>query len=120
MSYQEDRFQEIADAIRAKDGTTAPIKATDFADRILNIPSGGGELDEYYYRVVQLTLIIADRLQYLQEAWDSRHQITVDASGNVTGVTGTPNDIVIPKEAIEMFAEITESITEQEINSLFA
>lgn len=43
MSYQEDRLTEIANAIRAKDGTTAPIKATDFAARILNIPSGGGD-----------------------------------------------------------------------------
>ncbi|HHW89637.1 MAG TPA: leucine-rich repeat domain-containing protein [Clostridiales bacterium] len=103
MSYQEDRLTEIADAIRVKDGTTAPIKATDFAARILALPSGGGvEIDEYYYRVVQLTLITADRLQYLDEAWESRHQITVDANGNVTGVTGTLNDIVIPKEALRI------------------
>ncbi len=42
MSYQEDRFAEIANAIREKDGTTEAIKATDFATRILEIPSGGG------------------------------------------------------------------------------
>lgn len=42
MSYQEDRFAEIANAIREKDGTTEPILATDFATRILEIPSGGG------------------------------------------------------------------------------
>ena len=42
MSYQEDRFVEIANAIREKDGTTEPILATDFATRILEIPSGGG------------------------------------------------------------------------------
>ncbi len=42
MSFQEDRFAEIANAIREKDGTTEAIKATDFATRILEIPSGGG------------------------------------------------------------------------------
>lgn len=45
MSYQEDRFAEIANAIREKDGTTEPILATDFATRILEIPSGSGETD---------------------------------------------------------------------------
>src|SRR5690606_3866367 len=54
---------------------------------------------EYYYEVKQV-LISAGRMQYLDEAWNSRHQIIVDASGNVTGVTGTLNDIVIPKEAL--------------------
>ena len=41
MSYQEDRFEEIAAAIRQKDGTTEPINATDFATRILAIEDGG-------------------------------------------------------------------------------
>lgn len=45
MSYQEDRFEEIADAIREKDGTIEPIKATDFATRILAIE--GGESSGY-------------------------------------------------------------------------
>lgn len=33
-SYQERQFDEIADAIRYVDGTTPPIVALDFADRI--------------------------------------------------------------------------------------
>ena len=37
-----DFLTQIADAIRSKDGTTDAIKATDFPQRILDIPSGGG------------------------------------------------------------------------------
>ena len=35
-------FEDIADAIRAKDGTSASITATDFPAKIMAIPSGGG------------------------------------------------------------------------------
>ena len=37
-----DFLIQIADSIRSKDGTTEPIVATDFPQRILDIPSGGG------------------------------------------------------------------------------
>ena len=37
-----DFLTQIADAIRSKDGTSDAIVATDFPQRILNIPSGGG------------------------------------------------------------------------------
>lgn len=40
MSYQETKLQAIADAIREKDGTTAPIPANDFPARIRAIPTG--------------------------------------------------------------------------------
>lgn len=40
MSYQEERLQEIADAIREKDGTTEAINAEDFPDRIRAIETG--------------------------------------------------------------------------------
>lgn len=40
MSTQEERFSQIAAAIREKDGTTNPIKALDFASRIRAIPIG--------------------------------------------------------------------------------
>ena len=36
-----DLLTQIADSIRSKDGTTEPIPAMDFPQRILNIPSGG-------------------------------------------------------------------------------
>lgn len=41
-------FTDIADSIRAKDGTTAPIAAINFADRINAIPTGGST--EFQYR----------------------------------------------------------------------
>lgn len=37
-----DFLAQIADSIRSKDGTTEPIPATDFPQRILDITSGGG------------------------------------------------------------------------------
>lgn len=37
-----DFLTQIANSIRSKDGTTEPIVATDFPQRILDIPSGGG------------------------------------------------------------------------------
>ena len=39
-----DFFTQIANAIRSKDGTTDPILATNFPQRILDIPSSGGEI----------------------------------------------------------------------------
>lgn len=45
MSVQGDNLTAIANAIRTKDGTSAPIPAEDFADRILAIPTGGGGID---------------------------------------------------------------------------
>lgn len=35
-------FRDTANAIRAKLGTSAKIKPEDFAQNILNIPTGGG------------------------------------------------------------------------------
>lgn len=40
MSIQEDKLKKIADAIRQMDGTTAPIVANDFPDRIKAIRTG--------------------------------------------------------------------------------
>lgn len=37
-----DFLTQIADSIRSKDGTTEPIPATDFPQRILDITGGGG------------------------------------------------------------------------------
>lgn len=39
-----DLFEDIADAIRGKDGTSAQITASDFPTRINAIPSGGGSI----------------------------------------------------------------------------
>ena len=40
MSVQEAKLKDIADAIREKDGTTEPIPANDFPERIRGIPGG--------------------------------------------------------------------------------
>ena len=40
-----DFLTQIADSIRSKDGTTGPILATDFPQRIIDIPSGGVSSD---------------------------------------------------------------------------
>ena len=40
MNIQETNLKSIADAIRDKDGSTDPIKASDFANRILAIQTG--------------------------------------------------------------------------------
>lgn len=42
MSVQEEKLKAIADAIREKEGSTEPIPASDFPDRILAISTGGG------------------------------------------------------------------------------
>lgn len=39
-----DLLTQIANSIRNKDGTTEPIVATDFPQRILNIPSGSSNI----------------------------------------------------------------------------
>ena len=39
-----DFLEGIADAIRTKDGTTAPIAASEFAQRIISIPASGGSV----------------------------------------------------------------------------
>lgn len=41
MSFQEDKLTEIADAIRAKEGSTEPIIAKNFAERIEALPTSG-------------------------------------------------------------------------------
>lgn len=65
MSTQEERFKEIADAIREKDGTTGPIKALDFADRIRAIPTGGGEQEGLPDGYTQLSYIEANGTQFI-------------------------------------------------------
>lgn len=49
MSVQETNLRAIADAIREKDGTTGPIPAADFPERIRAIPAGG--LPEEVYTI---------------------------------------------------------------------
>lgn len=48
MAELENYLTNIANAIREKKKTNAPINAQDFASEILNLPSGGGSGDNYY------------------------------------------------------------------------
>lgn len=41
-SIDSTTLTSVANAIRGKDGTSAPIQVSDFATRITNIPTGGG------------------------------------------------------------------------------
>lgn len=45
-----DFLTQIADSIRSKDGTTDLIPATDFPQRILDIPSGGDSSNGLFYQ----------------------------------------------------------------------
>lgn len=47
MSYQQDKFTEIANAIRAKTGTTDLIKPSEFASKISEIQVGGNTEEAY-------------------------------------------------------------------------
>lgn len=80
MSYQEDRFTEIANAIREKDGTTEPILATDFAARILEIPSGG----EPNFALYHITQVINGNNCELQIEEGSSYKITTAELPNTT------------------------------------
>ena len=53
MSTYQDYLADIADAIREKDGTSSPILASDFAERIRAIPSGGGGAFTVLSNVIQ-------------------------------------------------------------------
>lgn len=43
LQINESTLVGIADAIRTKEGSTEPIPTVDMAERIANLPSGGGE-----------------------------------------------------------------------------
>lgn len=51
MSTQETNLKAIADAIRAKEGTSGTIPAGQFAQRILNLPSGGDKVSKLKVKV---------------------------------------------------------------------
>lgn len=71
MSIQETYLQGIGDAIRGKDGTTAPIPANTFAARIAAIPSGASvgmpDLKVAIDSVISIDPITLDEISILIE-----------------------------------------------------
>lgn len=65
-----DFFTQIANAIRSKDGTTEPIVATDFPQRILDIPSGGGSSD---IKVATGTIILSEDRRIVWSQYASQY-----------------------------------------------
>jgi len=67
-------FRETATAIRAKEGTSAAIAPIDFAQRILNLPTGGGDSEEFVKHSLVLLDQVADTISlpeflYSKETW---------------------------------------------------
>lgn len=54
---QDSTLTDIADAIRAKDGSSAPILTEDMADAIAAIPSGGGDPYEKAREILTKTIV---------------------------------------------------------------
>ena len=49
---QTSTLQDIADAIRTKDGTSATIQVSDFADRIEAIPTGSDFYGDRFFDLI--------------------------------------------------------------------
>lgn len=49
---QDTTLTNVANAIRSKDGTSAPIQVSDFATRISNIPSGEQFYGDTFYNLI--------------------------------------------------------------------
>ena len=66
-------YRDVANAIRSKDGTSAPITPSDFAQRILNIPTGGGESQEWMeysiHELLKNSYTVDDSLLLNYDTW---------------------------------------------------
>lgn len=98
MSYQEEKLQAIADAIRSKKGTTEPIKASDFATEILGLSDGADAKPE-------VGIIITP----------TKEQQVVTPTGNnvfneVT-VNAIPDEYIIPEGTLEITENGTSDVT---------
>lgn len=87
MSYQQDNFREIADAIREKKGSTALIKPIDFASEIMGISGGGAASQEIFtgYTMPVTYLNCADNT-FIYES--ETHNLAISGLDAVATVTG--------------------------------
>ncbi len=83
MSVQETKLAAIADAIRDRDGTTAPIPADDFPERIRAIP-GGIELQS-----IAITAPPAKTSYLAGEAFDPAGMVVTAAYSNGATLAAT-------------------------------
>jgi len=81
LSTQETNLRAIAEAIRQKEGSTGPIPASSFADRILALPTGGSSSCTF-----AVPLIVTVEPDATVTAINGGHTVTgtADAAGSVT------------------------------------
>lgn len=85
MSIQEEKLQAIADAIREKDGTTEPIPAKDFAERIRAIATGGKppvKLPTGYTEIEYISINSATRLSSGVDMHTAQTRVVMDIVPN--------------------------------------
>ena len=63
-----DFLTQIADSIRSKDGTAEPILATDFPQRILDLPTGNSDI-----KVATGTIILAEDKSFTWSQYSSKY-----------------------------------------------
>ena len=90
---------DIADAIRSKKGTTDKINASNFANEIRNISSGGGcEVYKGEYEVIPSVLeqILETKNKYLIDnvtvAQIPYHTVSNESGGKTVTIGETPTD----------------------------
>ena len=80
-----DFLSDVADAIRTKKGTSETILASDFDTEIENLPSGGGDLDEYFVTEITKNTSSSQHIQYPRNVIKKYPDIMV--ANNVTSLT---------------------------------
>ena len=100
MSYQQEKFKEIADAIREKTGTTDLIKPSEFADKIEDVyvagqNAGSGGYDEGF----------ADgRQTEKRERWDKHMEALKNGWNYAFAGSGITDETFTPYTDIKMSA----------------
>jgi hypothetical protein len=103
-------FTAIANAIRAKDGTTAPIIGNDFAARVLAIPGGGGTLMQLDSAVMDMSTRIVtltgsnlqDPDDHLFAAVDNEYVFPVTLTDATAGTFYIPPNVAA-RSTVQLF-----------------